>query len=164
MKRATLFVLLCLLLAAAGCGGGGGGSDKKAQSNLEARQSVVDALSAEAKLDAEARSTIAAMSAGSLSLQDGLAKFSEQTRNLITLIDEVASVPVSSNDYLARAQSRVESYLRQRVFQIESTLGAQSPQQVATTYDADRQALAQTRNDVRGLLFKYDPSLEKSVP
>jgi hypothetical protein len=163
MKRTTLFVLLCLLLAAAGCGGGGGGGDKGGK-NLEAQQSVVKALGAEAKLDAEARNVIAAMNAGSVSLQDGLAKFSDQTRSLLALIESITSLPVSTNDYLAKAQSRAEDYLRQRVFQIESTLGAQSPQQAATTYEADRQALTQTRNDVRGLLFKYRPSLEKDVP
>jgi hypothetical protein len=156
-----LIVPLCLLLAAVGCGSGGG---KQAQGNEEAQQSIVGALSAEAKLDSDARGTLAAMNAGTLSLQDGLAKFSGQTQSLLSLIAGVTSVPVSRNNDLARAQARAESYLRQRVFQIESTLGAQSPQQAAAGYDAQAQSLAGTRNDVRGLLFKYNPSLEKTVP
>ncbi|MHB8894593.1 MAG: hypothetical protein ACYC99_05345 [Candidatus Geothermincolia bacterium] len=147
----------------AGCGGGGS-SGKADESNYAARQSVVEALKSDRELDQGARDAIAAMSANAIPFQQGMDTLTGQTKTLLALIADVAARPRATNRYLSMAQTRVESYLRDRVFQIESTLGAQSPPEAQATYESGKATLDRARNDVRGMLFKYDPTLEKTVP
>lgn len=164
MKKTTLLVALAAALALlAGCGGGGG-DGKASEANYAASRSVTDALLAERKLDDSARSTLAAMSANTLPLAQGMDTLTAQTRTLLGLIEDVAAKPRASNKDLSKAQDQVESYLRERVFQLEAIIGAQSPQEAQATYDGGKPKLENARNDVRTLLFRYDPSLEKSVP
>ena len=139
-------------------------SENSSETDYAARRSVIDALRSDRELDQSAAGTIAAMNANSVALQQGMDTLSAQTKSLLALIEEVTAIPKASNRYLSMAQERVETYLRDRVFQIESTIGAQSPQQAQATYQSSKATLDEARNDVRGMLFEYDPGLENTVP
>lgn len=164
MRKTALMAAVCLLsMALAGCGGGGGGNQAE-EANYAASRTVVDALASDRKLDQAARDTIAGAVSGAVPFQQTTDTLAAQTRELLALIEEVASSPRAKNQFLTRAQERLATYLRERVFQIESTLGAQSPQEAQAIYDGAKANLDKVRDDVRGMLFEYDDTLKNSVP
>ena len=162
MKKITLAVLAVLLLplTSAGCGGG----SKTPDADYAAARSVIRALAAERTLDGRATDALSAASSGAVPPQQSTDALSAQTGELLALIEEVSAPPKARNPHLARARERLKTYLRERVFQIESALGAASPQEAQAAYEAAKATLDMVRDDVRGMLFAYDPKLEKTVP
>ncbi len=162
MKKFTLAVVaaLSLTLTSTGCGGG----VKTPETDYAAARTVVRALAAEKALDGVAVDALAAATAGSVPLQQSMDALSAQTGELLALIEEVAALPRARDSHLASAQERLKTYLRERVFQIESALGAASPQEAQAAYGSAKATLDMVRDDVRGMLFAYDPKLKKGVP
>lgn len=162
MKKATwlMVTIVTAALALTGCGG----EADSPRADYSARRSVIEALRSERELDDRALATLDAMAAGGVPLAEGLNTLSGQTGALLDLIEDVSCAPNAENRYLLMAQRRLKTYLRERIFQIESTLGAQSPAEASETYRGQKAPLDKARDDVRGMLFKYDPALEKTVP
>jgi hypothetical protein len=154
--------MMALSLALVGCGGGSG--RVKPDTNFEVREAITDALATDRSLDASARATIASVKAGTLDLQQGLNSFVGQSTTLLDLIGNVTSRPRPTNQYLASAQVSMEDYLRKREFQLEQAMVARSAAEAEAAYAGGQQAIDAARQQVRDLLLKYDPGLEKSLP
>lgn len=166
MRKTAFFICAILLfsgLPAAGCGGGTGGQSK-ADSNSAVRDSIVRALGTDSALDDEARSIFAAMKAGTLPAADGMNKMVTQTSTLLSLIGDMTSRARPLNPDLSKAEGTAENYLRDRVHQIEGTLNARSGAEAEAAYAAGQAAVSATLQQVKALLLKYEPALQKSLP
>lgn len=164
MRKAVLFPLAVLVaVALTGCGSGGGGNTRTS-TNFAVREAITDALAADRSLDQEARGVIASMKSGALPVQQGLDTLVGQTSKVLDLISQVTSQRKPDNPILTAAQASMEDYLRQREFQLESTIQAKSGAEAEAAYANNQQAVDAARQKVRLLLVKYDPGLEKSLP
>lgn|SRR5450759_653322 len=164
MRKAVLFPLAVLVaVALTGCGSGGGGNTRTS-TNFAVREAITDALAADRSLDQEARGVIASMKSGALPVQQGLDTLVGQTSKVLDLISQVTSQRKPDNPTLTAAQASMEDYLRQREFQLESTIQAKSGAEAEAAYANNQQAVDAARQKVRLLLVKYDPGLEKSLP
>jgi hypothetical protein len=104
------------------------------------------------------------MKSGALPVQQGLDTLVGQTSKVLDLISQVTSQRKPDNPTLTAAQAFMEDYLRQREFQLESTIQAKSGAEAEAAYANNQQAVDAARQKVRLLLVKYDPGLEKSLP
>ncbi|MBU1671653.1 MAG: hypothetical protein KKF41_00745 [Actinobacteria bacterium] len=156
-SHAVRAILVLALLAAllSGCGRKEGGGDSSA-SDFACREALTAALDSEGALDARARALIADATAGRIGLQPCLDELVVQSRDLVGLISTVADAPEPSDPDLKKACAETEQFLRDRVFQVESALGATTPAELQSFYNSRTADLGARREQLHGLLRQYE--------
>jgi len=155
----TTLAAICL-----GCRGGRGDQGNTGDGNFSARQAVTDVLEDERALDENARNIIQLVKDGQYTVDQGLDDLVDVNRNLISLIAEVSAPSKPPNRYLALARDQTAEYLRNRVHQMEACFPVKSVAELEQVYGRDKPALDAARSQIRDLLLKYDPGLDRYVP
>lgn len=150
--------MLALVLLAAllpGCGGKSGG-ESAGGSDYACREALAAALASESALEARARTLIVEVTSGRCDLQACLDELVTQSRQIVDQISRVSAADEPSDPSLKQARSGMEQLLRDRVFQVETALGARTPAELQSLYDAGAADLAAKRDRVRALIQQYE--------
>ena len=149
-------------LASFGCGGVKKSEPKDV--NYEVRKRITAALKEDRELDSGARGMLEVIKAGQFDLQAGLDGLAKQSEKILDLITRVSAPAPPTDKNLAAAQSATEEYLRNRVYQLEASLAANTPAELDALYNGSSASLSAERQRILEFLLRYDPSLEKSLP
>ncbi|MFH1149369.1 MAG: hypothetical protein V1748_02730 [Actinomycetota bacterium] len=151
----AMLVLVLLAVLSSGCGGG---QERRSSgtSDYACREALNQALASDGALDSRARTLMADVVAGRIGLQPCLDELVVQSRDLVGLISTVADAPEPSDPDLKKACAETEQFLRDRVFQVESALGATTPAELQPLYDSKAADLSSARDRVRNLIKQYE--------
>lgn len=164
VRRTLILVVVGLLLLLVGCGGNGrtpaedGGGD-----DVRVREAVTAALEEDAAVDPLVVGTIGRVKSGEYGLEQGLDDLVDLSRGLVNQIVEISEAGTPEDTDLAEAQRLAESYLRQRVHQLESCFSAVSVEEFESLYAQDGEALQKARDSVIDKMLDYSPDLEDSL-
>lgn len=166
-RPVVLFSLVAaLLFMQASCGKRAAKPEKDDASytNFTVREAITEALAKDRALDENAKNAIALVRANQSTLDKTFDDLVDQTHTLLSTISTVATTPQPNNTYLTQARDLIQEYLRNRVHQIEACLSAATVDDLETQYNRPGAELNTQRLQVRDLLLKYDPELQKFLP